>query len=111
MRLLGQLVWVVVLLGLLGCSSRQQTSGVEDQKKQWVAEGWSYLETFGRPAEDAVMVAYSSSATARKTTAFARTDGVATNHAYTQTQSLYLVVSIQRPGGDAFALVFTKPKP
>ena len=96
---------------LFGCSSRQQTFGVEDEKKRWTAEGWTYLETFGRPAEDTVMVAHMSSATAREITAFARTDGVATNQVYAQTQSLYLVVSMQRPTGDAFALVFTKPKP
>jgi hypothetical protein len=30
---------------------------------------------------------------------------------FAQTQSLCLAVSMERPSGDTFALVFTKPKP
>jgi hypothetical protein len=112
MRFLSHFVLISAVLVLLGCGSNQKAASVvESEKSRWTAEGWSYLETFGRPSDDAVAASHMSSGTARQITAFARTDGAATNRIYAQTQSLYLVVSMQRPTGDAFALVFSKPKP
>jgi hypothetical protein len=110
MRIFAHIVSVTTLLLLSGCSGHQQKFRIEDEKKRCEAQGWTYLETFGRPAQDTVMVFDGSFDTAREATAFARTDGMLTKRAYTQTNSIYLVVSMQRPNGDAFALVFTKPK-
>ena len=112
MRFLTHFISISAFIVLLGCGSDQRAASViEEESNRWTTEGWSYLETFGRPSDDAVAASHMSSGTARQITAFARTDGVTTNQIYAQTQSLYLVVSMQRPTGDAFALVFTKPKP
>lgn len=111
MKLLVHCVSIAAFLLLLSCGQRQQTFGVDDEKKRWTAEGWTYFETLGVSAEDTVMVTHMSGKTAREVTAFARIDGILTNRVYAQTQSLYLVVAMQRPTGDYFALVFTKPKP
>src|SRR5688572_20865930 len=105
MRSVVFLILGFVLLISFGCGSRQQTFGVEDEKKRWVAEGWTYHETLGRAAEDTIMVGNFSSESDREIKAFARTDGIQTNKVYTQTQSLYLVVSMLRSNGDAFALI------
>jgi hypothetical protein len=110
MRLFAHIVSIAGLLFLVGCG-RQQTFGVEDEKKRWEADGWTYHETFGRPTEDSVVVFNASSDTAQQTSAFARTDGTLTNRVYMQTNSIYLVVTMERTNGDQFALVFTKPKP
>jgi hypothetical protein len=109
-RVFIQIVAILFLATPFGCS-RHQTFRVDDEKKRWTSEGWNYLETFGNASDDTVMVANSSSATARDIAAFARVDGVATNKTYEQTDKLYLVVSMQRQSGDAFALIFTKQKP
>jgi PBP1b-binding outer membrane lipoprotein LpoB len=101
---------VIVEMLLAGCSN-QQASTVESEKQKWSREGWKYFETFGAPANDAVDVSQMSSTTARSVTAFASVSGVSTNHIYHQTNALYLVVTMQRPSGDTFALVFEKPKP
>jgi hypothetical protein len=110
MRSFAHIVSVTVLLLLASCSARQETFGVGDEKKRWEAEGWTYFETFGRPREDTVMV-FNGSSDAREITAFARTDGVLTNQVFPQTNNIYLVVAMQRPNGDYFSLVFSKPKP
>jgi len=96
---------------LSGCGGHQETFGISDEKKRWEAQGWTYFETFGRPAEDTVLVFDGNADTANRVTAFARTDGILTNRVYAQSNSIYLVVAMQRPNGDTFSLVFTKPKP
>ncbi len=92
-----------------GCGSRQNFS-VASEKQKWAAEGWTYVETFGTPADDAVLVTNLSSTTAKAISAFASTQGKSTSKEYTQDNAFYLVVSMQRPSGEAFALVFTKPR-
>jgi hypothetical protein len=106
---------IILLSGLLlcgltfGCS--RHLSAIEGQKHQWTQEGWNYFETFGKPADDAVYTAQMDSSTARSVSAFASSGGVSTNRIYEQTNQLYLVVTMQRPNGDTFALVFERPKP
>src|SRR5215472_8659994 len=98
MRLSAYIVSIAALLLLSGCSSSgQQTFSVEAEKKRWEAQGWAYSETFGRPAEDTVMVFNGDADTAQRVTAYARTDGVLTNRVYTQTTNSYLIVAMQRP--------------
>jgi hypothetical protein len=109
---------VGALLILSVCAGRAQKFGVSDERKRCEAEGWTYLQTFGRPAEDTIMVFNTSVLTdlgpdyvdtAPEATAFACTDGVLTNRVFPQTNKTYLVVCMQRPNGDYFSLVFTKP--
>ena len=102
-----------VMVFVIGCSRTEQpsmTSGLENEKQRWTVQGWSYVETFGVSSRDAVYASHMSSPTARSLTAFASAGGVRTNQVYPQTNALYLVVSMQRPSGDTFALVFTKAK-
>jgi hypothetical protein len=109
---------VGALLILSVCAGRAQKFGVSDERKRCEAEGWTYLQTFGRPAEDTIMVFNTSVLndlgpeyvdTAPEATAFACTDGVLTNRVFPQANKTYLVVCMQRPNGDYFSLVFTKP--
>jgi len=104
---------LAAMLSVVACDRSQQastTSSFEAEKRRWTVEGWSYVETIGTPANDATYITHISSETARSVTAFASAGGVRTNKVYAQTNALYLVVSMQRPSGDAFALVFTRPK-
>lgn len=110
MRLFTPILSLVgALLILSVCAGRAQKFGVSDERKRWEAEGWTYLQTFGRPAEDTIMVFNASADWAPEATAFALTDGVLTNRVFPQTNKIYLVVCMQRPNGDYFSLVFTKP--
>lgn len=102
-----------VMLFAFGCGRSPQpvaASGPETEKQRWTAEGWSFVETFGSAADDAVYITHMSSPTARSVTAYASAAGEQTNQVYQQTNALYLVVSMQRPSGDTFALVFSKTK-
>jgi hypothetical protein len=107
------LILLIALLSVVGCNRAPQSptaSGLEQEKQRWTGEGWNLVETFGSGSADAVYVTHMSSPTARSVTAFASAAGERTNKVYQQTSALYLVVSMQRPSGDTFALVFTKPK-
>jgi hypothetical protein len=104
------LILVFAEMLLAGCSN-QQASTIENEKQRRSQEGWKNFETVGTPADDAIYVSQMSSTTARSVAAFASVRGVSTNHFYQQTNALYLVVTMQRPSGDTFALVFEKPKP
>ena len=99
----------IIFLGRV-VSDTDRFAGLEAEKERWTGQGWSYVETFGASAADATYASHMSSPTARLLTAFASDSGVRTNKIYAQTNGLYLVVSMQRPSGDTFALVFTKPK-
>jgi hypothetical protein len=104
---------VLVLLLAFGCGRKPQSpaaSGTEQEKQRWIAQGWSYVEAFGTPSDDATYASHMSSPTARSVTAFASAAGGRTNKVYEQTSTLYLVVTMQRPSGDTFTLVFSKPK-
>jgi hypothetical protein len=103
-------ILVIAEMLLAGCSN-QQASTIENEKQRWTREGWKYFETFGAPANDAVYMSQMSSTTARSVAAFVSVSGVSTNHIYQQTNTLYLVVTMQRQSGDTFALIFEKPKP
>ena len=94
---------------VFGCS--HHSSAIEAQKQEWSQKGWKYLETFGTPADDAAYAAFVDSRTADSLTAYAYSGSTSTNHIYEQTNALYLVVTMQRPNGDTFDLIFEKPKP
>jgi|SRR5579862_403743 len=84
-------------------------------KRLYATQGWRFLEVVGRFATDALPAAHFSSPTARTITAVACTQGVQTSKAYTQRNTLFLTVTMQRPinkrcEGDRFVLVFSKPK-
>ena len=104
-----QSVAILLTVAFIGCTSHTKFR-VDDEMALWKSKGWTYLETFGDASNDVVMVSNFSSDNAKKVTAFARISGVATNKVYEQTDTLYLVVSVQEKSGDAFALIFTKPK-
>src|SRR5882724_3740992 len=98
--------------GCAGHSSGVKSGvGVESEKQKWVQLGWSYVETVGAPADDAKYAYQLTSPTARTVTAFASSGNSSTSRSYDQRASLYLIVTMQRPGGDTFALVFERPKP
>lgn len=93
-----------------GCGKGPQTSDVQAEKEIWRQQGWTYLETFGRPDDDAVEITFMTSDTADKITAFACTNNVQVSRDYVQTNRIYLVASMGQTNGDTFSLVFTKPK-
>ncbi len=93
-----------------GCG-RHPSSPLEKEKQRWTRDGWQYVETVGKTADDARYLAHVSSPSARAVTAFATAGGETTHRVYSQTGSLYLVVTLQRPSGETFALVFERAKP
>jgi hypothetical protein len=106
-------ILLLALLSVVGCNRAPHSTaalGLEQEKQRWTSQGWSFTETFGSGSADGAYVSHMSSPTARSVTAFASASGTRTSKVYQQTNALYLVVSMLRPSGDTFALVFTKPK-
>jgi len=104
---------LLLILSLSGCGNDPQAPAVtnlEKERDRWAAEGWAFVETFGPATENAAYAFHLSSETAKSITAIASTSGVRTNKIYHQTNAVYLLVSMQDPSGDTFALVFSKPK-
>src|SRR5689334_12375902 len=96
MKFFIQIMTVSLLATLYGCRSHQAYS-VDDQKKQWTSDGWTYLETFGNASDDAVTVVNSSSTTAKEITAFARVGGVATSKIYNRPTGFTLLSACSNP--------------
>jgi hypothetical protein len=114
-----QLPYILCLAAtlFLGCNPSTQSEqsvkpihNIESEKQRWTAEGWSFLETFGDISTDGLYLGHMSSSTAQSITAFASHNGTRSEKAYAQTNALFLVVSMEKPSGDTFALIFTKPK-
>jgi hypothetical protein len=109
------LIALSVICFTFGCASQssgvKSVSCVESEKQKWVQLGWRYLETVGTPAGDAKYAFQLTSPTARTVTAFASAGNSSTSRTFDQRASLCLIVTMQRPGGDTFALVFERPKP
>ena len=83
-------------------------------KRAYAALGWRFHEVVGRLASDALPVAPFSSPRARTILATAQTSGEPIKKSYSQNDTVFLIVKMQRPTGrqgqdaDSFALVFSK---
>ena len=97
-------------LFLSACDSQKGTT-VAVEKKRWTDQGWTYVETVGTATDDARFSAHMNAHTASSMSAFAVTDGKQSEKKFPQNQMQYLVVTMVRPSGDQYALVFAKPKP
>ena len=95
---------------MFGCGGSTKLSVIEREKEKWEEEGWTFLETFGRECSNPIVVVDTSSQTALEFTAFSRSDEKTESKIYSQSESLFLVVSMQCHSGDQFSLVFTKTK-
>lgn len=106
----------IIAIGLLlaGCSfsadDKQSEVNTSSLRAELEKEGWVYLETLGSPGPW-IAETRLASPTARTVTAYWVENGSREQKIYTQTESLYNVVSLQKANNDVFALVFRRSRP
>jgi hypothetical protein len=79
-------------------------------KRQWEAQGWTFVETIGTPQRDAPALTQWSIPTAAGATATANTPSGPVTKQYPQTKATYLIVTMGKDPSNTFCLVFSKPK-
>jgi hypothetical protein len=99
------------ILLLIGCSRGVTAdAGIEAAKKKWQAAGWIFHEEFGTAVAGAEEVSSMSSTTARSVSAFSFDGAERKQKEYSQSEHLYLVVTMADNSGKTYALVFRKEK-
>lgn len=105
------LISLVCLAIATSCSNRTELGAYDLNAltTEMATDGWRYLETHGEEGKAAGEFR-AQAATARTIAANWMTNGKREEKVYTQSNDLFLIVSIVKGNGDVFAIVYTKPK-